>query len=137
MSLFHTSAFSFELPGEGWEDQSMQRFLALDGETTFFVGRAPLGEGGVLEVLEGLSAEAVSGNEFQQLGHRELQVGALDAHEVRLIVQEEGEAVYYRFLGIAYYDVALTFAWNGPAGSRKLCDARADAVLAGLQLRRR
>jgi hypothetical protein len=97
VSVFHTSAFSFELPGEGWADHSMQRFLALDGETTFFLGRVPLKEQTVLEVLESLSAEAVSDNDFKQLGHREIEVGALDGHEVRLVVYEEGEGVYYRF----------------------------------------
>ena len=137
MSVFHTSAFSFELPGEGWADHSMQRFLALDGETTFFLGRVPLKEQTVLEVLESLSAEAVSDNDFKQLGHREIEVGALDGHEVRLVVYEEGEGVYYRFLGVAYYDSVLTFAWNGPASAKSLIEERADAIVGGLQMRKR
>jgi hypothetical protein len=138
LSWFTTTDFSFELPGEAWEERSLQLLVDTQDGSTILIAREPFGEGGLRAPLEVLVNGAIDpAAEREVLGYSLRQIGPLDAEEARVIVREDRGASYFRFMTVGYYELVLCFGWTGLAPLRREIDARAESFIESLEFRKR
>jgi hypothetical protein len=134
MTWVETPEFEFELPGDGWENQSVQSFLADDESMSYHLSRTKLPEGGVQTVLGVWRDEMVSeADDWNVVSDGEVEIGAQVGLETRVVARAQGQAQYFRVLTVPYYEIALTFCWSGMAASMADIDRTADAVFAGVK----
>jgi hypothetical protein len=139
MSWFSTSKFHFELPGNRWEERTLQIFRPMDDDrSVFIVGRAKLPSEGRPDV-ESLLASLPEGpyDERKIIRHERCQVGPLEGEDVSVFARAGAAGDYYRFVSVPYYDLELTFQFAGPMSDRAQVDARVDATLSSVWFRRR
>jgi hypothetical protein len=139
VTAFATTAFHFELPGDGWEDRSVQLFRSPDEpRAVLAVSRTYLGDeppGDLADAIAGLPTEAYS--ERTILRCERTEVGPLDAQEAEVIAHGPEGADYVRVLAVSYYDLEVSFEWSGPASRREAVDASARRTIDSLRFRRR
>jgi len=129
-----TPEFEFELPGDGWENQSVQSFLTEDERMAYLISRSRLPEGGAQSVADEWRDELMSdADDWNLVSEREVEVGALLGLEQRIVARAEGQAQYFRLMTVPYYEIALLFCWSGAAGAMADIDRTADACVAGVQ----
>lgn len=139
MSWFSTQSFHFELPGDSWEERTVQVFRPTDDErSAFMLGRAKLPPGGKPE-FEDVLASLPEGpyDERKILRHERCQVGPLEGEDVSLFARAGATGEYYRFVSVAYYDLEVTFQFAGPMAAREQVDARVEKTLESVSFRRR
>lgn len=139
MSWFSTANFHFELPGDQWEERTLQIFRPTDDDrSVFIVGRSKLPPEGRPEV-EALLASLPEGpyDERKIIRHERCQVGPLEGEDVSVLARAGAVGDYYRFVSVAYYDLELTFQFAGPMAAREQVDARVEATLQSVWFRRR
>lgn len=139
MSWFATSAFSFELPGDAWEERTLNMFRPEnDDKTAFLVGRAKVPEGGPVSVEDILKDLPLGPyDEREVIRHEWRQVGPLDAEDVSVIARTGADGEYYRFVTVNYYDLEVTFQFAGRAAEQAEVDARAEKTLESVRFRKR
>lgn len=139
MSWFTTSAFHFELPGERWEERTMHVFRPPDdSRSIFMIGRAKVPPDGK-PTVEDLLASLPEGpyDERTIIRKERCQVGPLEGEDVSILARSGATGDYYRFVGVEYYDLELTFQFAGPMAKREEVDARVEATLQSVWFRRR
>lgn len=139
MSSFWTASFHFELPGDRWEERTVQVFRPTDDDrSVFMIGRAKLPPGGKPDVEEVLTSLPEGPyDERKILRHETRQVGPLEAEDVALFARAGATGEYYRFVSVAYYDLEVTFQFAGPMAAREQVDARVETTLESIRFRRR
>jgi hypothetical protein len=140
MTQFVTRAFRFELPGDDWDELTVQLYSPTrdDDGTLFAIARTPLPEGNVLDAEE-IVRKLPPRPDIERVVVRSerVEVGPQEAHDVGVINRSFRSAEYLRLVCIAYYDLELTFQWTGPFADRAAIDSRADRTLESLKFRRR
>lgn len=130
--------FEFELPGDGWVEESMQSFAAQDARISQFVTRTALPEEGVAPVLGLWRAKMTDDADEQEVvGEGPTNIGDAHGQEVRLLVRQQGAAHYCRLISVEYYELALTFCWVGPANETRHIDEHAEECIRSTRFRER
>jgi hypothetical protein len=139
MTWFATSAFSFELPGDAWEERTLNMFRPENDERTMFlVGRSKVPEGGPVSVEDILKAMPMGPYDVREVvRHEWRQIGPLDAEDVSVFARQGATGEYYRFVTVNYYDLELTFQFAGPVADREDVDRRAERTLESVRFRKR
>ncbi len=137
MSWFSTKAFSFDLPGEDWSEQTTQFFTPKDDDTAAFAISRQKNDPEL--DMEATVRDMKGGYYLEReiVRSEQIQVGPLDARDYGFIARNLKGADYLRNVLVTYYDLLLNFQWVGPARLRKEIDARAERSLAALRFRRR
>ncbi len=139
MSWFCTSAFHFELPGDDWEERTLNFYRPNDdAQSVFIVGRAKIPEGGAPPATEVLASIPLG--EFEEreiLSHQARSVGPLDGEDLAVFARAGTTGQYYRFVSVPYYDLEVTFQFSGPMAARDAVDARVEATLESVRFRKR
>jgi hypothetical protein len=139
MSWFSTSAFSFELPGDRWEERTVNLFRPRhDDRSVFMLGRAKIPEGGPVpfeELLDSLPMGPY--DERKIVRHEPCRVGMLEGEDVSLFARTGASGEYYRFVSVPYYDLEVTFQFAGPIADRQKVDENADRTLDSVRFRKR
>jgi len=139
MSWFSTAFFHFELPGEAWEEQTLNIFRPTDDERSYLmVGRAKIPETGPIPVAK-LIEDLPMGeyDERKIIRHEWRQVGPLEGEDVGLFARSGTTGEYYRFVSVPYYDLEVTFQFVGPMAQRGHVDRRAESTLQSVRFRKR
>jgi hypothetical protein len=137
---FVTRAFRFDLPGNDWDELTVQLFSPTrDDDTTLFaIARTPLLEGGTVDAEEIVKKLPPRPDVEREIVRSErVEVGPQEAQDVSVVSRTLRSADYFRLVCVAYYDLELTFQWTGPVAERASIDARADRTLESLKFRRR
>lgn len=140
MTHFVTRAFRFDLPGNDWDELTVQLFSPTrDDDTTLFaIARTPLLEGSSVDAEEIVKKLPSRPDVEREVVRSErVEVGPQEAQDVSVISRTLRSADYFRLVCVAYYDLELTFQWTGPVAERASIDARADRTLESLKFRRR
>lgn len=139
MSWFSTSAFHFELPGDAWEERTVNMFRPPnDDHSVFLVARSKVPEGGAVSVEEVLKSLPMGDHDVREVIRQEWrQVGPLDAEDASVFARTGAEGEYYRFVSVAYYDLEVTFQFAGPMAEREKVDVRAEKTLESVRFRKR
>lgn len=140
MTHFVTRAFRFDLPGNDWDELTVQLFSPTrDDDTTLFaIARTPLLEGGTVDAEEIVKKLPTRPDVEREIVRSErVEVGPQEAQDVSVVSRTLRSADYFRLVCVAYYDLELTFQWTGPVAERAAIDARADRTLESLKFRRR
>lgn len=139
MSWFCTSAFHFELPGEEWEERTLNLYRpGKDPNTVFMVGRAKIPEGGIPPADEVLASLPMGPYDDREIVKQEIRrVGPLDAEDMTVTARAGTSSFYYRFVSVPYYDLEVTFQFAGPITDRAQIDARAEEALQSVRFRKR
>jgi hypothetical protein len=133
---YRTNDLTFDLPGEGWIDQSFNAIVTRDSALSCFVGRDSIKDHQT--AIEELVAVVTKGStEMTVEGRRACVLGPLEGQEARVIALEEGVWLYYRIASTHYYDKSLTLAFYGPEGRRAEVDDQMDRTQREIRFRRR
>lgn len=137
MNWFSTKAFAFELPGDGWSEETTQFFTPKDDDTKAFAISRQKNDPAL--DMEATVKEMKGGAYLEReiVRSEPIQVGPLEAKDVSIVARNLKGADYLRNVLVTYYDLLLNFQWVGPAPSRKEIDALADRTLETLRFRRR
>lgn len=138
MSWFSTSAFQFELPGDGWDERTQQRHAAPDRPRhRFAVSRAPKNEGETIDVEAAVRAfPELPNTEREILRKAPVTVGLCAGEDLSFVQRSLLGAEYIRIVVVEYYDRILAFHWMGPASDRDEIDERAERGLESILFRR-
>lgn len=143
MSHFEVHEFSFELPGDGWEERTLNYFQRRIGATfpTVTISRDP-GAGGTPEEISANALRAIRESDDAPVriaGVRESMVGPLPAQEVRLVVGEASpkgaivqQSVYFR-----YYADAMSISVTAPMAEAGYAEETLRRLTEATRLRRR
>jgi hypothetical protein len=140
MTQFVTRAFRFELPGDDWDELTVQLYSRTrdDDSTLFAIARTPLRDGGGVDAEEIVQKLPPRPDVEREIVRSErVEVGPQEAHDVSVVSRSLRSAEYFRIVCVAYFDLELTFQWTGPVAERGAIDARADRTLESLKFRRR
>lgn len=136
MTWFSTKAFQFDLPGDGWDELTIQSFHSQEDEhAAFAISRQKASED--VDLVESVKNTPAPYLEREIVRHEPRQVGALDAEDLAVIGRASTHADYHRMVVVRYYDLALSFQWSGAAANRDAVDARVEQALETVRFRSR
>lgn len=139
MTRFAADAFRFDLPGDGWREETIQMFSPEgDDESAFMIGRRERAKDAA-EAIERAFATfpKMSGLEVEMVRSEPVEVGSLQGTDLGIITRTKKGADYMRVVIVPYYDKDLYLNWGGPAAERSAVDARAARTLETVRFRRR
>jgi len=132
VTLFSTNKFQFDLPGDGWVEQTIHIFHAPDDQKTGFVITRFVPEGpGEDRSIEASFAAIPAGlwddREIVRTGRRSF--GTVDCEDVSFVTRIGAEARYFRVVTLPHYGRELSFQWVGHAAAREQIDRRVEHTL--------
>jgi len=139
MTRFAADAFRFDLPGDGWREESVQ-FFSPEGDdaSAFMIGRRERAADAAESIEHALASFPKSTFLEVELVRSEwIEVGALQGTDLAIIARAKTGADYMRLVILPYYDEDLYLNWGGPASDRTAVDARAERSLETMRFRRR
>jgi hypothetical protein len=139
MTRFAADAFRFDLPGNGWREESVQMFSPEgDDASAFMIGRRERAADAAETIERALASFPKSSVlEVELVRSEQIEVGALPATDLGIISRAKSGADYMRLVIVPYYDEDLYLSWGGPAAERATVDARAAKSLESMRFRRR
>lgn len=138
MKRFGTDAFRFNLPGDGWKEETLQHFSPEgNDESAFMIGRRERSVDAA-ESLERTFATfpKLDKLEVELVRSEEISVGSLPATDLGIVIRTTTGADYMRIVLIPYYDSELYLNWGGPAAERSAIDTRVARTLETMRFRR-
>jgi hypothetical protein len=139
MTRFAADAFRFDLPGDGWREESVQMFTPEgDDASAFMIGRRERAADAAQTIERALGSFPKSSVlEVELVRSEQIEVGALQGTDLGIISRAKTGADYMRLVIVPYYDEDLYLSWGGPAADRSAVDARAEHGLETMRFRRR
>lgn len=134
MTWFSTDAFRFELPEDGWIEQTVHVFHPPnDPKTGFVITRVPSEPdgAGVERSLQALPEWLYDEREVLRSERR--YFGTAEAEDVSFLARKGMDGSYFRVVAVPYYGRELSFQWMGPIADREQVDARVERALAKLR----
>lgn len=139
MRQFSTDDFRFDLPGQGWREETLQHFSPEgDDESAFMIARRERAPDAAEALTRTFAAFPKSAKlEVELVRSEEIQVGPLAGTDIGIIARTTKGADYMRVVIVPYYDLDLYLNWGGPAAQRAAIDGRAARALETVRFLRR
>jgi hypothetical protein len=135
VTWFSTNDFLFDLPGDGWVEETIHVFYAKEDDRTGFVITRVSPVKGADNSLEASIAALPKGlyDEKEIVRSEYRDFGAVDGQDVSFFARRGMDGSYFRIVSVPYYGRELSFQWMGPAGTREQVDERAERTLESLR----
>ena len=131
--------FTFELPGDGWDEVTLNVFMPPKPAVLpqISIVRAPHAGDDVDAIADGGLANMKVVPGLTVLGRREAEVGALPAREVRVVRSGGTRPILSQLLYFSYYGTAMCVDVTAESADAALADEIMGAIKRGARWRRR
>jgi len=135
MTWFSTNEFLFELPGDGWVEETIHVFYAKeDDRTGFVITRVSPVKGGDNSLEASIAALPKGLYDEKEIVRSEYRYfGAVDGQDVSFFARKGMDGSYFRIVSVPCHGRELSLQWMGPAGTREQVDERAERTLESLK----